>query len=223
MHTSRSATLTLTLLSITFLAAQGCSTGPSSNEGELMVSEVPCVYPVNGLGDTFACNRDHPDYRCPATLAEISAQPNFCEYGDDTGSFEHRGRCFRQILAGPGGPSQQCCYGDDGRDNGSGSVDMWGGCMDNWPGPGQQCSYNPVTGGTCLCEHVRQDVLPLCCALADMGNQDFDSCMPFKSIACHSVSRSDCPSRCNNPLISQAWKNRNCNKKKLPVPVETVF
>lgn len=109
-----------------------------------------------GVDCGLACNRDVPGYACPFLEEEIAADPDCTYYEDDTGSFEHVGRCYRC------GTGQQCCY-TDGRDNGSGSYDL---CPPLDPGPNDP-DPNGCSG---VLDHCACDVVPLCGCMAESGD-----------------------------------------------------
>lgn len=109
-----------------------------------------------GVDCGLPCNRDVPGYACPFLESEIMASGDCTYYADDTGSFEHVGRCYRC------GDGQQCCY-TDGRDNGSGSYDL---CPPLDPGPDDP-DPNGCSGPF---EHCDCDVTTLCGCMAESGD-----------------------------------------------------
>lgn len=102
------------------------------------------------------CNRDVPGYDCPFLEATVQADPDCSYYEADTGSFEHRGTCYRC------GTGQQCCY-TDGRDNGTGSFDL---CPPLDPGDNDPDPH----GCSGALDHCDCDVTPLCGCMAESGD-----------------------------------------------------
>lgn len=206
--------------SITLVMA--CNTAPTdeasdSSEDALMAAGGgapafdPCTPDSN---PNRRCPTQDDRYSCPATEAELLAQPQapgtgpagrFCSRPTDGGTFDHVGRCYRQMpLPGQRG-GNQCCYGANGADNCTGSYDLVS--VASGVNPDGTCAVT-LLPPTNVIDHCNTDVRPFCAAHALPGG-GFGGPLPYPQ-------PSD-PRACTTPPpVPPPWSAASCQCLPLP-------
>jgi len=117
--------------------------------------------------DMTKCRGKDSAYACPLTEAALLKTGKYCKSAGDGGEFDHKGDCYREVVAQSGNGGQQCCY-TRGVDNCTGSYDaaspyvaQKGARYATTQSPNVACDSSQLDRDA-SCRHCRVDVLPFC-------------------------------------------------------------